>query len=367
LDAKGEELLYATYLGGTGNELAASIAVDMVGRAVVTGITSSSDLPTTPGAYDTSYNGGISPFGPNNFEGDGFVTQLDVNGANLRYSTFFGGTSDDEAWDIVLDSSENACVTGYTTSADYPVTLGAYDSSFNGGMYYGDVFVTKFDLSATGSASLVASTFLGGSSEDGGVMIAVDSWDNIYLVGITYSADFPISPWAFQTSLFGGDVYVAKLDESASNMFYSSYLGGTGEEGGWGIAADDSGNVYVTGYTTSVDFPTTSYAPYTSYNGGFWDVFVTKLDTVEHQLEFLIEQVESLIGLGVLNPGQGTSLITKLEMAIQLLDQGNVNAASNLISAFTQQVSAYVNAEILTPLQGQTLIDMADHIHNQLN
>jgi PKD repeat protein len=269
LNAAGSTLLYSTFLGGSDlDTIYGGIDVQDNGNAYVTGTTYSVDFPTTAGAFDTTYNG----------NGDVFVAKLNAAGSGLVYSTLLGGTERDfvnGGGGIAVDTTGIAHVAGSTDSADFPTTPGAFDTSFNGST---DAYVTK--LNSTGSA-LVYSTFLGGSALDsifGG--ITVDSAGNMYVTGLTDSIDFPITPYAYDTSFNGNqDAFVTKLDITGGALVYSTFLGGTnGESGGGSITVDSMGNTYVAGYTTAVDFPTTPGAFDTSYNGNF-DGFVTKLLT----------------------------------------------------------------------------------------
>jgi hypothetical protein len=197
----------------------------------------------------------------------------------LVYSTFLGGSTDDEGQDIALDTLGNAYVTGSTQQltfpSDFPTTVGAFDTTHNGSQ---DAFVTK--LNPAGSA-LVYSTFLGGSNDDGGRGIAVDSSGSAYVTGITGSPNFPTTVGAFDTTLNAlgtFDAFVTKLNPSGSALVYSTFLGGTGPEFGDGIAVDTSGSAYVTGSTSSPDFPTTVGAFDTTQDVGSSDAFVTKLN-----------------------------------------------------------------------------------------
>ncbi|HEY3042419.1 MAG TPA: SBBP repeat-containing protein [Vicinamibacterales bacterium] len=265
LDPSGTApLVYSTYLGGLGGDLGFGIAVDGVGNAYLTGATGSSGFPVTAGAFDTS----ISAV-------DVFVTKLSAAGS-LLYSTFLGGSSFDEGGGIAVDTVGSAYVTGYTSSSNFPVTAGAYDTSPNGGM---DVFVTKLDPIA--GAPLAYSTYLGGTVDDRGRGIAVDGAGNAYATGETRSSAFPVTAGAYDTSYNGGlDGFVTKLDPIAgAPLVYSTYLGGTGDDFGRGIAVDGAGYAYATGQTGSSAFPVTAGAYDTSYNGGL-DVFVTKLDPI---------------------------------------------------------------------------------------
>jgi hypothetical protein len=185
------------------------------------------------------------------------------------YSTYLGGTYYDYAAAIAVDASGNAYITGETTSHDFPTTPVAFQDTLRG---YSDAFFTK--LNPAGSA-LLYSTYLGGSSEDGGRGIAVDASRNVYVTGYTHSSDFPSTSGAFQTSNSGGasDVFVSKLNAAGTALIYSTYLGGSAGEGASAIVIDASGSAYVTGYTNSSDFPTTPGAFQTTRGGAF----VTKL------------------------------------------------------------------------------------------
>src|SRR5690606_29611503 len=244
-------LSFSTFLGGGSNDQGTSIAADSVGNVYVTGATQSTEFPTTPGTVDTSHNGNY----------DVFVTKLNAAGTALIYSTFIGGSGSDIAYDIAVDASGNAFITGSTVSQSYPTTTGAYDTTFNGGTF--DVFVTK--LNATGSA-LVYSTFIGGSDDDTGLSIAIDPSGNAYVTGYTVDdvTDFPTTTGAYDTLHNGGsDVFVSKLDAAGAILTYSTFLGGNNDENGLGIAVDASGNAFVAGFTYdgTADFPTTAGAP----------------------------------------------------------------------------------------------------------
>jgi uncharacterized protein (AIM24 family) len=273
---------YSTFIGGTNFDGGSGIAVDEDGRAYVTGSTDSVDYPTTPGAFDTTFNG----------VEDAFVTKLNATGSALAYSTFLGGTTFDAGRDIAVDASGRAYVTGDTSSVDFPTTRGAFDRTYNGD---DDAFVTK--LNATGS-ELVYSTFLGGSGASGdtreeGDGIAVDAGGRAYVTGSTNSADYPTTPGAFDTTLNRNqDVFVTKLNATGSALAYSTLLGGGGGnpdisetvEEGLGIAVLDR-RAYVTGFTASADYPTTPGAFDTTLDGDF-DAFVTKLNATGSALDY---------------------------------------------------------------------------------
>jgi hypothetical protein len=272
--ASGSVLLYSTYLGGSDDyDRGNGIAVDSAGSAYVTGYTRSTDFPTA-NPIQGSYAGG---------ERDAFVTKIDASGSALVYSTYLGGNDWDASYGIAVDSAGNAYVTGDTSSTDFP-TANPIQGSYAGGNYgdAGDAFVTKID--ASGSA-LLYSTYLGGSGHDRvgylGNHIAVDSTGNAYVTGSTTSLDFPLANPIQGANAGSGDVFVTKIDASGNALVYSTYLGGSDGDGGWGIAVDGAGSAYVTGSTGSTDFPTVNPA---QDFGGRGDAFVVKIRTFGAQL-----------------------------------------------------------------------------------
>ncbi|HEV2177664.1 MAG TPA: SBBP repeat-containing protein [Terriglobia bacterium] len=268
LNAGGTAIVYSTYLGGSSSDVGAGIAVDSVGNAYIAGTTFSTDFPLMNPFQDVA--GGIE---------DAFVTKLDAAGSSLVYSTYLGGALIDEAFGIALDPTAKcspagtcaAYVTGGTQSTNFP-TLDPFQATLSGNF---DAFVTK--LSGAGN-TLVYSTYLGGTAEDKGFGIAVDSSSNAYVTGHTFSNNFPTMK-AFQ-SAFGGviDGFVTKLSFASSKLTlgFSTYLGGSASDEGFGIALDSSANIYVAGETHSVNFPTTSGAFQTVFGGGASDAFVSK-------------------------------------------------------------------------------------------
>lgn len=188
----------------------------------------------------------------------------------LSYSTYLGGSSSDTGYGIAVDSSGCAYVTGYTTSADFPI-LNPIQPSLLG---QGQVFVSKLDSS--GSA-LIYSTYLGGTGGDNtGRGVALDSAGNAYVIGETTSTDFPIVNPIQAANAGSGDAFVTKLDASGSTLMFSTYLGGAGADVAEGIAVDASGKAYIAGMTGSSDFPV--LAAFQPQSGGFVDAFVTKLN-----------------------------------------------------------------------------------------
>ena len=261
-DAGG--LLYSTFLGGSSSDIGHSLALGGEGNVVVTGVTYSSDFPTTAGAYDTSHNGG----------NDIFVFKQ-AAGGGLLFSTFVGGDSDDSGSALALDGEGNVVVTGNTYSTDFPTTPGAYDTD-RGGFGVGDYDVVVFKL-ATGGDALLYSTFVGGDSSDSGLALALDEAGNVVVTGSTYSEDFPTTAGAYDTSFNGGvDVFVFRLAAGGDLLLYSTFVGGFSADWGYALALDGADNVLVTGKTKSSSFPTTAGAFDTSQNGDS-DVFVFKL------------------------------------------------------------------------------------------
>ena len=311
-------LVYSTYLGGTYNgSLAAAIgtgvAVDASGNAYLTGWTESAAFPTTAGAFETANNGGMYAY----------VAKIDpaLSGtASLVYSTLLGGTSGKTGYisdmlsvltgevetgpAIAIDSSGDAYVAGMTDSTTFPTTAGAFQTTYaNTGSdsYYGNAFVSE--LNPSGSAP-VYSTYLGGNTGDGATCIAVDAGGDAYLTGWTQSSNFPTkSPIQGSkgngTNPLGGpnsNAFVAVLNPTGSALDFSTYLGGTNDDYGFGIALDPNNNVYITGVANSANFPTTSGAYDTTTGGGF----VAKITGINtgNQGSFSIGGVPSTVAAG---------------------------------------------------------------------
>jgi PKD repeat protein len=261
----GDSLIYSTYLGGASSDWGYGIAVDGNGYAYVFGDTWSANFPITPNAAHRTFNGGIS--GAN----DLFVTKLSQLGNSLEYSTFLGGNNNEVCGDIAIDSNGYAYVTGNTRSASFPVTPGSYDSTYNGAF---DAFAVK--ISQSGS-KFIFSTFLGGSGSDYGCGIAVGVWGHVYVTGYTMSTDYPTTLGAYDTAPNGAvDGFVTMLGKYGDVLGYSMYLGGANNDYMCDVALDSFGCAYVTGYTVSSDYPTTSDAFDSTYNGGA-DAVMSKL------------------------------------------------------------------------------------------
>jgi uncharacterized repeat protein (TIGR01451 family) len=281
INASGTNLVYCGYIGGDGLTRGRGIAVDDLGNAYVAGYTASdqASFPVTVGP-DITFNGGYWNPKEDAVPLDAFVAKVNASGTGFIYCGYIGGTGDDIGTDIAVDGSGNAYVTGYTFSKEtsFPVT-GGPDTTFNSTNWeYYDAFVAKVNASGTG---LVYCGYIGGSSDDYGQGIAVDSSGNAYVAGYTASdqASFPVDAGP-DTTFNGGryDAFVAKVNASGTGLVYCGYIGGSESEAADDIAVDGSGNAYITGATPSdqITFPVAG-GPDTTYNG-FGDVFVAKVE-----------------------------------------------------------------------------------------
>jgi hypothetical protein len=299
-------LVYSTYFGGSATEVInyntpgnyfSGIAVDAAGSVYVTGSTESADFPTA-GAFQPSFSGG---------QYDAFVTKFKPDGSALVYSTFLGGSGQDNGGGIAVDSSGNAYITGETASTDFPTTHGAFQVSKVSGGIDPAAFVTKLD--ASGSA-LVYSTYLGGSSSDWATGIAVDSSGRASVTGQANSANFPLKGAPQGTSGAAPDAFVTTVTADGTSLVFSTYLGGKAEDSGNAIALDSSGNIYVTGMTASSNFPTVN--PLQPALAGSWNVFVAKLnpDTAELIYSTFLGGGAFDEGLGIAVDSSGSAYVT---------------------------------------------------------
>jgi Beta-propeller repeat/NHL repeat/Putative binding domain, N-terminal len=265
-------VIYGTYLGGGNTDSPAAIAIDAIGQAYVVGTAYSNNFPTTVGAYQTTYHG----------SGDAFVTELDIQGSALVYSTLIGGANVDGANAIALDGTGSAYVVGSTQSTDFPITSGAFATS-KPSTYTYSAFVTKVN---PGGGSLAYSSYLGGSNSDAATGIVADTSGNGYILGTTYSSDFPTTPGALKTqrstSGYSGDsdLFISELDPAGNSLIYSSYFGTAASDAAGGIALGSNTGIYIAGETQSLAYPTTagalqgtSHETASNYSG-----FITKID-----------------------------------------------------------------------------------------
>ncbi len=243
LNAAGSGLLFSTLLGGSRDEIGNGIAVDGSGNIAVVGQTTSSNFPLANAVRSTvTLNGNCTT---------GFATKINPSAPSYTFSTYLGGGDCDVANSVATDTSGNVYVTGRTGSADFP-TANAFQPNFSGAQFNFDAFVTKF----TPDGAFIYSTYLGGGSSDTGFGIAADASGNAYVTGITSSINFPTqNPIQANNAGFDGDVFVSKFNSTGSALVYSTYLGGSGFDSGRGIAVDSANNAYITGFTSSHNFP----------------------------------------------------------------------------------------------------------------
>jgi hypothetical protein len=255
----GNSIVYSTYLGGAADDRAYDMTVADDAAVFVTGSTTSANFPIMTPGFQPALAGGR----------DAFLTHFSLAGNALLYSTYLGGSGDDEAFGITIDAPMNAYLTGRTSSTNFP-TATPFQSLYGGGL--NDAYVAK--ISPSGDA-IVYSTYLGGSGDDQGQGIDIDGFTNAFVTGSTRSANFPtLVP--IQGSLDGvSDAFVTKLNLAGNAIIYSTYLGGSGADEGMGVGIDLVGSAYVAGFTESTDFPTMT--PFQSVFGAVRDAFVTKI------------------------------------------------------------------------------------------
>ncbi len=293
INSTGNAVTYSSYMGGSNEERAASVAVDLNGFIYLVGETGSSNFPTTTNAYDRVFGGGTC-------DGikckDIFVAKFDSSLSDLNsilYSTYIGGANRvDKGYDLALDPNNNVYITGYTfTLSGFPL-VNAVQGSNNGGS---DAFIIKMDLNQSGNNSILFSTYFGGSSNDRGYGIAVDGSGNAYLTGYTESSNFPtMNP--YQAEQGGGcssecsDAYIAKLNTTTSQIVYSSYLGGAGIDEANDVVVDSNGRAYIAGFTKSSNFPVVNPLFSRSIDGcssaPCADAFITVFDQTGASLVF---------------------------------------------------------------------------------
>ena len=269
LSNDGSQLLYATYFGGTGDDLVNGVAIDREGNVLVTGTTESPDFPIRNALQPKSGGG----------QTDSFIAKFDATLTNLVFSTYFGGDNREEDPKVAVDPAGFIYLSGRTLSANFPVTTGSFQTSHVVVTNIGDnwdAFVAK--LKPDGSA-LVYSTYVGDATADAAYAIAADAGGSAYVTGTISAAwDEGTFPLGFQAmpGYGGSDAWVAKLKPDGSNFEWFSYLGGSGSESGFGLALDKDNNVFVTGVTSSRDFPVVD-APQPKFGGGTQDAFAAKI------------------------------------------------------------------------------------------
>lgn len=291
-------LVFGTFSGSTSDNWGYTATYDQLGFLYTGGVVNGIGYPTTTGAYQTVWNGGHGFV----FPCDLAITKFDTTGSSLIWSTYLGGSGSELPHSIVVNNNDELFVFGTTGSADFPVTPGAFDVTFNGGNpsstttmnvdfnQGSDIYIAR--LSSTGTA-LLASTYVGGSANDGLNVtpplrfnyaddargeIIIDNQNNVYVVSVTRSTDFPVTPGSFQTTFGGGtqDGVVFKMDNSLTTMIWASYIGGSGNDAVYAVDLYGNNDIVIAGGTTSSNFPTAN-TPFNSFNGGNADGFLTKI------------------------------------------------------------------------------------------
>ncbi|MBI5635246.1 MAG: SBBP repeat-containing protein, partial [Nitrospirae bacterium] len=321
-------LEYSTYLGGNGDDAGFGITIDASGNSYVTGYTLSTDFPTASALQGS--NAGVY---------DVFVTKINSDGSGPVYSTYLGGADHDEGAGIKVDSSGNAYITGYTASSDFP-TASALQGTKTGGF---DAFITQINAAGNG---LVYSTYLGGTGDDGGSAIALDTAENAYITGYTHSADFPTASPLYGAFAGVSDAFITKIDASGSALVYSTYIGGTGDDEADGITVDASGNAYITGITDSTDFPTASALQGT--NSGGFDAFITQINAAGNGLVY-----STYIG----GAGDDWGSAIALDIAENAYITGNTNSTDFPTASALQVANAgMIDAFIIKITAGGSLV-----------
>jgi hypothetical protein len=294
-------LVYSTFLGGRFVDYGIGIAVDNNGNAYVTGVTNSDDFPVEKAIFP------VNPF----WHSSAFITKISASGTEIIYSTYIGG-SGTYNWSngIALDSMGNAYITGWTSSNDFP-TKNPLFPSYSGS---NDAFITK--ISADGS-ELIYSTYLGGTDEDIAKGIAVDNSGSACITGYTCSLDFPLSENPLGQRKGLRDAFITKINFDGTSLTFSTYLGGALNEEGSGISIDNNGNIYITGYTESFDFPISNALFPTKKDrmgGAYWgvDAFVTKINNLGTSFVYstYLGGTDGDVGLSICADSEGNAYVT---------------------------------------------------------
>ncbi|MDK9699856.1 MAG: T9SS type A sorting domain-containing protein, partial [bacterium] len=321
-------IIYSTYLGGSGSDIEVEAISDGSGGVIIVGETTSTNFPTTTSAFDTSYNSG---------QGDGFITHLNTTGTDLIFSTFLGGSDQESSSGVVIDENGSIIVVGATSSPNFPVTVSAFDTSLGGTR---DSYIARFNNDCS---QLLCCTFIGGSDVDGAARLAISNNGSIIICGGTSSMDIPITPNAQFPVYFGGgwDIFLAQLNGTLTQLTFCSYFGGSGEDYIGDIVNDNNGGFVVAGSTTSPNFPITQNAFDTTYDslGGYpTDCFVTRLrfDTVDVAREIDIQPKQFSLSQNYPNPFNSSTTIS-----YSLPKSGNVDL--RLFDITGREVATLVN------------------------
>ncbi|HLX37698.1 MAG TPA: SBBP repeat-containing protein, partial [Candidatus Binataceae bacterium] len=353
LNADGSKIIYSTYLSGSVLDHGNAISVDADQTAYVAGVTLSNDFPTTSGAYQTTNKA----FADN--ESNAFVTRLSSDGTTLMYSTYLGGSNSDEGNAIAVDSSGAAYVSGTAFSSDFPTTTGVVQTVKKAPGSGGNVFATKLKPDGSG---LTYSTYIGGSINDAGNGIAIDTDGFAYVTGETFSADFPTTTGAFQTtnhatSNSGSNAFVTKLATDATTLSYSTYVGGSNGEQANVIAVDGSGAACIAGQTFSTDFPTTPGGFNTTLTGSNGNAFVTKLSPDGSRLAYSSylggSTSDEIFGLALDTQNfayvTGETTSTDFPVTAGVVQPSSAATASNIDTVFITKINLVPATPTFTP------------------
>ncbi len=347
LSASGTALVYATYIGGRSDDRGAGIAVDSSNQVIVTGSTTSSDFPL------------FSQLGAFGGKRHAFVLKLNSVGNSFIFSTYLGGSGQDQGTAVTVDSSGNAYVVGDTTSTNFPV-LSAVQASLGGKT---DAFLTKF----TPAGGILFSTYWGGSLDEHAGAVAINS-SSIYVAGGTFSANVPVRGAYQATSGGNQDAFVTQFALAGSPMFYSTYLGGSGGISGSpeqanALAVDSSGNMYVAGVTSSTNFPTTTGAFQTAA-GGAQDGFVTKINSSGSSLGY-----STYVGTygfdwigGLALDSSGNTYLAGYTSGVTFPQVGSLQVFKGMYDAFIAKLNPSGNGLLFSTYYGGTGADQANAI-----
>ncbi len=284
-------LIASTYTGSTADNWGYTATYDLAGNIYTGGIAAANGYPTTVGAFQTTFGGGGT--GGNNYPFDISLTKFNSTGTALLFSTYYGGSNNEQPHSLMVNSNNELYVVGRTYSTNFPTTGGAYDVSANGGS---DIIVGRFN--STGA--LLSSTYVGGTgddcvnvsaswttyssikynyADDGRSEIILDNNSDVYVAACTRSTNFPTTAGAYDAALGGAqDGVVFKLNSTLTTLVFSTYLGGANIDAAYGLKLDNSNNIYITGGTNSTDFPTTAGVLYPTAPGGTADGFIAVLN-----------------------------------------------------------------------------------------
>ncbi|MHA2296879.1 MAG: SBBP repeat-containing protein [Candidatus Hodarchaeales archaeon] len=323
-----EDYVYGTYFGGTDEDQIRDVAIDSQGDIVVIGSTYTINFPVL-NAFQDSYggNGEIDDHHLRWYGGDGIVAKFNATG-QLLWSTYLGGDRNDCARHVVIDASDNIIVIGNTNSTDFPVTDDAYQSTYVGGFI--DIFITKF----APNGSLIYSSYFGGTDYEEPGDLTLDSSGNLVITGGTGSIDFPLTADAVDNTITGDNEAFFTILGPDFSLVYSTFFGGSEHEGGDDIAIDGQGNIIVTGYTMSQDFPITDDAYQDTINGTERDFFIAKFSS-DYQLTYATyfggSHMDDCFGLAV--DSAGNIILTGRTWSI---DYPTANAYQDNIGAITE-------------------------------